>query len=308
MPDAPGAIVSTDQHTLAAIFERSGVGLHTGQQTRVRVHPAPAGRGRYFVRSDVMDLAEVSGAEIPASVDSVSQTESSTELAKGALRVRTVEHLLAALMGMGIDNARIEIDGSEVPILDGSAQGWVGAIAATGSVNQGVPRRLCQLSAPVFVQKEDAFVIALPAPALRLSYAIDFCQPIIGQQWWSGTLSDFFTQIAPARTFGFVEQIELLQARGLIKGGSLENALVCSPQAWLNPPLRFANEPVRHKILDLMGDLSLVGALPQAHVLAYKASHHLHVQLARCLTQTETRDPLKSVSLRNPSVPLTTFC
>ncbi len=283
MPDVPGASGSDCQHTLAAAFEQAGVGLHTGTVTRVRVQPALADQGRYFVRTDV-------GIKIPAHVDAVCQTQLSTELGWGDSRVKTVEHLLAALVGLGIDNARIEIDGPEVPLLDGSAQDWVAAIAAVGRRAQAVPRRILKLAAPVVVRATDAFVIALPAPFLRVSYAIDFSQPVIGQQWWSGDLSDFATQVAPARTFGFAEQIESLRARGLIKGGSLENALVCTPQAWLNPPLRFTNEPVRHKILDLLGDLSLVGALPQAHVLAYKASHSLHVQLAQCLAQTATTD------------------
>lgn len=273
------------QQTLASAFERSGMGLHSGQATRVRVLPADPGQGRYFVRTDLPDTAK-----IPARVEAVSQTTLSTELAQGNHRVRTVEHLLAALAGMGIDNARIEIDGPETPLLDGSAQSWVEGIVATGIAIQKAERSVRSLAVPVFVQQGDAFVNALPAPKIRFSYGIDFDLPAIGNQWhsWSPSQTphpdvDFATQIAPARTFGLADQIEHLRASGLIKGGSLDNALVCSQSGWLNPPLRFPNEPVRHKLLDLMGDLSLLGTVPHMHVLAYKASHHLHVQLAKKL-------------------------
>jgi UDP-3-O-[3-hydroxymyristoyl] N-acetylglucosamine deacetylase len=194
-----------------------------------------------------------------------------------------VEHLLAALAGMGVDNARIEIDGAEVPLLDGSAREWVEAIAQSGLVAQSDPRPVHMLKEPIWVHQGDAFVAAMPAPALRFTYGIDFDLPAIGNQWysWTPAQESFAEAIAPARTFGLAHQIEQLQQNGLIKGGSLENALVCGTEGWLNPPLRFSNEPVRHKLLDLVGDLSLLGIFPLVHVLAYKASHSLHTQLAR---------------------------
>lgn len=272
---------SSQQHTLSTAFERSGVGLHTGLSTIVRVLPADPGQGRYFVR---VDLA--AAPRIPARVESVSQTLLSTELRQGEAQVRTVEHLLAALAGLGVDNARIELDGPEVPLLDGSAQPWVEAISQVGIVAQPAERTIRQVSQPLWVQQEDAFVAALPAAETRFSYGVDYDLPAIGQQWYSCQPAEFAAEIAPARTFGFADQIEQLRNRGLIKGGSLRNALVCSPKGWLNPPLRFANEPVRHKLLDLIGDLSLLGTLPQAHILAYKASHTLHTQLAQQLAQS----------------------
>lgn len=277
--DDPGELLP--QHTLKTAFERSGVGLHTGLTTVVRVLPADPGQGRYFVR---VDLASV--PVIPARVESVRQTLLSTELAQEEAQVRTVEHLLAALAALGVDNARIELDGPEVPLLDGSAQPWVEAISQAGLVAQPAERVIRQVSQPLWVQQEDAFVVALPAPETRFSYGVNYDLPAIGHQWYSCQLAEFALEIAPARTFGFADQIEQLRNRGLIKGGSLRNALVCSPQGWLNPPLRFANEPVRHKLLDLIGDLSLLGTLPQAHVLAYKASHTLHTQLAQQLAQS----------------------
>ncbi|NJL36063.1 MAG: UDP-3-O-acyl-N-acetylglucosamine deacetylase [Leptolyngbyaceae cyanobacterium RM2_2_4] len=275
-------LFEASQYTLATEFERSGVGLHSGVTTCVRVLPAAAGEGRYFVRVDRAGVPS-----IPARIAAVSQTLLSTELMNGEASVRTVEHLLAALAGMGVDNARIEIDGAEVPLLDGSAREWVEAIAQSGLVAQSAPRPVYTLKEPIWVHQGDAFVAALPAPTLRFTYGIDFELPAIGNQWysWTPAQESFAEAIAPARTFGLAHQIEQLRQNGLIKGGSLENALVCGTEGWLNPPLRFSNEPVRHKLLDLVGDLSLLGIFPLVHVLAYKASHSLHTQLARLVAQ-----------------------
>ncbi|MBD2448837.1 UDP-3-O-acyl-N-acetylglucosamine deacetylase [Nostoc sp. FACHB-152] len=274
------------QHTIAGEIYQSGVGLHSGITTNVRILPAQAGSGRYFVRVDLPD-----GPIIPAQIAAVNQTVLSTQLDKAEISVRTVEHLLASLAGMGVNNARIEIDGPEVPLLDGSAQIWADSIAQVGLKPQPIPENSVNLviKDPIWVYQEDAFVCALPAPETRFSYGIDFDLPAIGNQWHSWLLvadvetaaASFAAEIAPARTFGLLHQIEYLQQTGLIKGGSLDNALVCGPDGWLNPPLRFANEPVRHKMLDLVGDLSLLGIFPQAHFLAYKASHNLHIQLAQ---------------------------
>lgn len=360
-------------YTLGGNFERSGVGLHSGILTTVRVLPAAVGEGRYFVRVDLPGMPVV-----PARVEAVRDTVLSTELGTllkddsnasytslltppadvpnvalseasrrvyadagssrslGVTRsqtqehfvsaatspsqdasVRTVEHLLAALAGSGVDNARIEIDGPEVPLLDGSARVWVEAIREVGVVRQGdagnedstltqgredalnfsthtgvslylpLPVSSFVLQEPIWVYQGDAFVAALPSPKLRFTYGIDFELPAIGNQWhsWTPEQGNFAEEIAPARTFGLAHQVEALRDRGLIKGGSLENALVCDRSGWLNPPLRFSNEPVRHKLLDLVGDLSLLGTYPVAHFLAYKASHNLHIQLAKKLVQ-----------------------
>ncbi|MEQ9487181.1 UDP-3-O-acyl-N-acetylglucosamine deacetylase [Coleofasciculus sp. F4-SAH-05] len=286
-------------YTLGAAFERSGIGLHSGITTTVGVLPAVAGMGRYFVRVDLPGKPV-----IPARVEAVSTTMLSTQLRAGngetsadsEVTVRTVEHLLAALAGSGVDDACIEIDGSELPLLDGSALAWVKAIQEVGIVESEHPQNSSHLSPlfspmfvgePIWVCRDDAFVAALPAPMTRFTYGIDFENPAIGNQWhsWTPGHEHFADAIAPARTFGLANQVDQLRDRGLIKGGSLENALVCDDQGWLNPPLRFSNEPVRHKLLDLVGDLSLLGKFPVAHVLAYKASHTLHIQLARLLAQ-----------------------
>lgn len=305
------------QQTLAGQVQVTGVGLHLGQQTTVNLMPAKSGEGRYFVRTDLAKSGQ-SEVKIPADASAVVQTRLSTEL--GVLQpsqsqspqanpssqsdfshtashttshtVRTVEHLLAALVALETDNVRIEIDGPELPLLDGSAKGWMDAIASTGITSQSAQKltRL-PLSSPLTVHEDDAWVAAFPSTHLRFSYGIDFDLAAIGNQWHSwtptnGQFADSFAEaIAPARTFGLAHQIDYLRAQGLIKGGSLENALVCGPDGWLNPPLRFDNEPARHKMLDLIGDLGLLGSLPQAHYVAYKASHALHVALAKQLAK-----------------------
>lgn len=269
--------------TFEKYLEISGVGLHSGATVKVRILPAAPGAGRYFVRVDLPEKPVIT-----AEVASVKTTTLSTELAKGEATVRTVEHLLAALVATGVEDARIEITAPELPLLDGSAQEWVAAILKcklgeeSTEAFESVTAQLPTLSEPVWVRAEDAFVAAIPAEITRFTYGIDFEYPAIGNQWysWNPVTESFAKAIAPARTFGLAEQVEQLRSLGLIKGGTLDNALVCSKEGWLNPPLRFANEPVRHKILDLVGDLSLLGKIPVAHFLAYKASHKLHVQLA----------------------------
>ena len=272
---------SAHQQTLATAVGQSGVGLHSGCQTQVQLLPAPPDQGRCFVRTDLPGAPAIA-----ATVNAVHQTLLSTELQAGDASVRTVEHLLAALAAMGIDNVTIAIDGGEVPLLDGSALPWVELIQQAGVQPQTAAPPPVSVTEPIWVRQGDAFVAALPAPALRFTYGIDFSVPAIGNQWFSwapGTEADFAQAVAPARTFGLADQIDQLRASGLIQGGSLENALVCDHDRWLNPPLRFENEPARHKMLDLMGDLSLLGRFPSAHFIAYKASHRLHGQLAEAI-------------------------
>lgn len=256
-------------------FQLSGVGLHSGKVSTAKLFPEEKGKGRYFVRVDLPDMPS-----IPATIDSVDTTLLSTELAVGEAKVRTVEHLLSSLCACGVDDVRIEIDGAEVPLLDGSAQLWCDRLY-TGENSFSASNY--SISEPIWVRKKDGFVAALPAEKMSFSYGIDFPYQVIQNQWftWYPDRETFISAIAPARTFGFAEQIEYLQSQGLIKGGNLSNALVCSHDGWVNPPLRFSNEPVRHKILDLIGDLSLLGTIPTAHYLAYKASHELHTQLVR---------------------------
>ncbi len=272
------------QQTIAAPFSLSGVGLHSGEQVSVTVQPAPIDSGRYFVLGD---------AQIPANTTVVSASQLSTELRQQGAGVRTVEHLLAALFGMGVHNARIHTDRPEMPILDGSALPWVEAIAKVGVTPQVEGDRLMPLTQAITVSKGDSFVTAIPADTLRFTYGIEFPSQAIGEQWFSWSpdvdhFSDQFQQeVAPARTFTLSAYIDQMRAAGLIKGGSLDNAIVCDGDRWINPPLRFDNEPCRHKLLDLIGDLSLLGFLPRAHILAYKASHNLHAEFALALAKQQ---------------------
>lgn len=277
------------QQTIAQSFYCSGVGLHSGKEVTVTVKPLSANQGRYFVRTDLPEQPI-----IPATLTAVNGTQMSTQLGTDHASVRTVEHLLSALIGQGVDNVRIEINGSELPLLDGSAKTWVEKIREVGLAScDTMQAKPLTLNTPVWVQEKDMIVAGFPAEETRLSYGIDFPVSAIGQQWysWYPERESYDRAIAPARTFVLASQVEALQNAGLIKGGSLENALVCNEQGWLNPPLRFANEPVRHKLLDLVGDLSLLGRLPQAHIFAYKASHQLHIRFAKHLAeQTRTMD------------------
>lgn len=274
-------LINEMTNILKTAFELSGVGLHSGVSTTVKVIPGEVGQGRYFVRIDLPN-----NPIIPAHISTVSQTTLSTELAVEEAKVRTVEHLLAALSANGIEDARIEIDGAEVPLLDGSAKLWTEAIAESGIEPSSVKsQNLPELDTPIWIRENDSFVAAIPATETRFTYGIDFPYKAIANQWhsWHPATEDFAQEIAPARTFALAEQIEQLQQAGLIKGGNLDNALVCSETGWLNPPLRFTNEPARHKLLDLVGDMSLLGSFPNVHFLAYKGSHKLHIQLARQL-------------------------
>jgi UDP-3-O-[3-hydroxymyristoyl] N-acetylglucosamine deacetylase len=265
--------------TLAAPVERSGVGLHSGGVSRVRLEPSeqPGFRvGWLDAPQEPLQLLQPS---------QVFETQLCTALKLDQRRLATVEHLLAALAGVGLTAVTLLVEGDEIPLLDGSAQPWVEAIAEAGL--QGLGRRPVSepLSRPITLQQGQSFVTALPSDRLRLAAAIEFPQAAIGRQFFSVELTPeaFVRDIAPARTFGFREQVEQLRAAGLIQGGALDNALVCDGDHWLNPPLRFADEPVRHKLLDLLGDLALAG-LPQAQVFAFRGSHGLHTALAAALT------------------------
>jgi UDP-3-O-[3-hydroxymyristoyl] N-acetylglucosamine deacetylase len=265
--------------TLAAPVERSGVGLHSGGVSRVRLEPSeqPGFRvGWLDAPQEPLQLLQPS---------QVFETQLCTALKLDQRRLATVEHLLAALAGVGLTAVTLLVEGDEIPLLDGSAQPWVEAIAEAGLQGLGSRPVSEPLSRPITLQQGQSFVTALPSDRLRLAAAIEFPQAAIGRQFFSVELTPeaFVRDIAPARTFGFREQVEQLRAAGLIQGGALDNALVCDGDHWLNPPLRFADEPVRHKLLDLLGDLALAG-LPQAQVFAFRGSHGLHTALAAALT------------------------
>jgi UDP-3-O-[3-hydroxymyristoyl] N-acetylglucosamine deacetylase len=264
--------------TLAVPVERSGVGLHSGSPCRVRLEPSDRpGFWLGWLDQPGAGLTRLHPAQ-------VCETRLCTALQLDQRRLATVEHLLAALAGVGLSQVTILVEGGEVPLLDGSGLPWVEAIAEAGLCALGEREPLQELAAPITLQQGQSFVTALPSAQPWIGAAIEFSQPAIGRQLFSLELTPrrFVEEIAPARTFGFREQVEQLQAAGLIKGGDLNNALVCDGRQWLNPPLRFEQEPVRHKLLDLLGDLALVG-VPRAQVFAFRGSHGLHTALASAL-------------------------
>ena len=264
--------------TLIRSVERSGVGLHHGRESTVMLLPCE--RPGIFMSFD-----QDTDSPIRLRPDQVRDSQLCTTLDLGERRVATVEHLLAALAGCGVSHVEIRLKGDEIPLLDGSALGWVEAIAEAGLSPAASPRPdPPQLEQTLVRHRGSSVITATPAEHFTLVGVIDFPQRAIGRQQFALALTPerFVEQIAPARTFGFRDQVEQLRAAGLIQGGALDNALVCDGDGWLNPPLRFPDEPVRHKLLDLIGDLALVG-FPQAQVLVYRGSHGLHTELAAAL-------------------------
>jgi UDP-3-O-[3-hydroxymyristoyl] N-acetylglucosamine deacetylase len=256
------------QTTLRDTIEFEGIGLHTGLAARVRVRPATAGSGLSFRLDGTVT--------IPAHADFVTDTRRATVLGSGGHTVSTVEHLLSALAGMGVDNALIDVEGPEIPVLDGSALPFAQAIAAAGTTSLGEPRRRYVPAAPTYFRDGDKLLIVLPAAGFRVKLAVAYDAPV-GAQFFDGevTPETYLREIAPARTFGFAHEVEALRKAGLARGGTLENAVVFAPDGPMQP-LRFPDEPVRHKALDLIGDFALLGAWPQAEIVAIKGGHELH--------------------------------
>jgi UDP-3-O-[3-hydroxymyristoyl] N-acetylglucosamine deacetylase len=249
--------------------------LHTGRPARVRVLPAPADSGLRF---------RLAGAvEFPAHPDYVVDTRRATVLGLGEHRVSTVEHLLSALCGSGVTNALIDVEGPEIPASDGSALEFVTAIDAAGIVEQPRPQRRNVVREPHVFRDGDKLLAVVPAPAFRVRMTIDFPPPV-GSQYvdFDSTSAAYRSAVAPNRTFGFRHEVEALLERGLAMGGSLDNAVVFDVDGPM-APLRAADEPVRHKVLDLIGDFALLGAYPQCEVIAIKSGHALHFEAVRAL-------------------------
>ena len=271
------------QHTLAGDITCVGRGLHSGHRTSMRLRPAPPGTGIRFLRMDV----DAGQRVVTAHWRNVVESELCTVIAnEHGVTVRTVEHLLAALRGCEIDNAVVELEGPEVPIMDGSAAPFVSLLQRTGSVPQPAARRALYIRQPVTVSNGDRYAMLLPDPQAQITVEIDFPNPVIGRQRYSMTLDPvtFAREIAPARTFGFAHDVRALQARGIALGGSLRSAILVDEQRVVNEEgLRFPDEFVRHKLLDCVGDLSLLGLPVIGHLVAYKPGHQLCHQLLRAV-------------------------
>ena len=291
------------QQTLLKTYDFEGKGLHTGKYAHVTLRPAPADTGIVFVRTDL------GGLRVPALAENVSSTSRSTTISCGKASVGTIEHLMSAFTGLGVDNAIVEIDNKEMPILDGSARFYAEAISADGLQEQDAERRWLTFDHEIRIEnkKTGSYIVITPSEEPSVQLTIDFNSRVLGVQtvtWTPGT--DFSTEIAPCRTFCFLHEVQLLATLGLVKGGDVENAIIVvekpisekalrrlarrfgqpllsvTPEGYLsNLTLRFSDECGRHKLLDLLGDLRLAGAFLKARVVAYKPGHALNTEAAR---------------------------
>ncbi|MCX5887207.1 MAG: UDP-3-O-acyl-N-acetylglucosamine deacetylase [Proteobacteria bacterium] len=267
------------QRTIKNEASISGIGLHTGKEVMVTLKPSPPDSGITFVRIDANPPCE-----IEANISRVVDARLATTLGKDGVTISTTEHLLGAIYGLGIDNLLIEIDSPEIPIMDGSAAPFVDLIKATGIEEQGVPREFIKILRPLKVSAEDAEISLMPSREFRITYTIDFNHQLIANQSCRVHFSQatFEREIGSARTFGLLKDLQALKTNGLAKGGSVDNAIVVGDEYILNEEgLRFPEEFVRHKVLDLIGDTALLGKPLIGHIIAHKSGHHLHHQLIR---------------------------
>jgi UDP-3-O-[3-hydroxymyristoyl] N-acetylglucosamine deacetylase len=264
------------QTTLALPVETHGIGLHTAVPVQVRILPAPPDTGYIFRRTDL------GGFEIPASVEFIAHCSYATTLMRTGVMLSTVEHLLAALSGMQVDNAYIEVDNLELPIMDGSSEAFIEMIEKAGVIEQPVVRKALLVREEVTIEQGVRRISIKPSDSFEVDCMVDFQHPMIGKQQFQFVLTDgsFGREIASARTFGFTAEIEALRRANLIRGGSLENAIVLTPEGMLNDTtLRFPDEFVRHKILDIIGDLALLGMPILGRIQAERSGHILHASL-----------------------------
>lgn len=272
------------QTTLASSIEMSGVGLHTGVEVNMRLRPAPENTGYIFVRTDLDNF------EIPASVEYISHCAYATTLMRQGVVLSTCEHLLSALRGAGVDNCFIDLDSIEIPIMDGSSEDFIDLIAKAGIVEQPAPRRVLRVLERVEFEQGDRRMSIAPAKSYEIDCVIDFQHPFIERQTFHFVFENrsFGKEIASARTFGFAHEIDMLRKANLALGGSLDNAIVLTPNGMLNKtPLRFPDEFVRHKILDIIGDFALLGMPLEAKITAHKTGHSVHASLMSKLLKAE---------------------
>ncbi len=265
------------QRTLRNQVACTGIGLHSGEKTNIVIRPAPSNTGILFVRSDLAGRPK-----IKAQFDQVVDTMLATTLGSNGCRVSTVEHLMAAFYGLGIDNAVVEVDGPEVPIMDGSSAPFVFLIKSVGIREQNSPKKFIVIKKRFELKDGNRSVCLKPSKELRITYLIDFPHPMLRKQEYTLSFSggDFVREISKARTFGFLKDIQMMKENGLARGGSLDNAIVLDDFKVINDDgLRFKDEFVRHKILDFIGDLSLIGSPVIGHFVIKKSGHFLNHQM-----------------------------
>jgi UDP-3-O-[3-hydroxymyristoyl] N-acetylglucosamine deacetylase/3-hydroxyacyl-[acyl-carrier-protein] dehydratase len=266
------------QRTIASESSFSGIGLHTGNLTTITFKPAPPNSGITFYRADLPNRPA-----IKADIDHVVDVSRGTTIGLNGAKVHTVEHVLAAIAGLGIDNVDIEVDANEVPVGDGSSIPFMAALKRAGFQEQDAEREYITVDQPVYYRHDDVTLSVLPADELRITMTIAYDHVAIGTQYasFSVTPESFEKEIAPARTYCFLRDVRMLQEQGLIRGGSLENAVVIGDDEILNDDLRFPDEFVRHKILDLLGDMYLLGRPVKGHVVGVKSGHAMHVKFSQ---------------------------
>jgi UDP-3-O-[3-hydroxymyristoyl] N-acetylglucosamine deacetylase len=272
------------EQTINGAVECQGVGLHSGAPVSMRILPAPAGAGVVFRRVDL------DGFEIEATGRNVARVSYATSLMKKGVLISTTEHVLSALIGVGIDNAVVELDNLELPILDGSAKPFVDAILKVGIRKQRRQRTYLRIRRELEVREGNKFIAVYPADTYSVSYTINFPHPLIGKETFRVELSNgnYLREIAPARTFGSRKEEKAMRAMGLIRGASRENCIVLTNDGVENPPLRFRDEFVRHKVLDLIGDLALAGKQILGNIVADRAGHAMHTALVSRLLRDKS--------------------
>jgi UDP-3-O-[3-hydroxymyristoyl] N-acetylglucosamine deacetylase len=272
------------QNTLAKSIKTNGIGLHTGVEVNMTLKPAPENTGYIFVRTDLDNF------EIPASAEYISHCSYATTLLRKGVMLSTCEHLLSALRGVGIDNSFIELDNIEIPIMDGSSENFIELIEKAGIRQQTASRRYFKVLKKVEFVQNDRKMSVEPSDKFEIECLIDFPHPFINTQTFSFILDNgsFGREIASARTFGFTQEIEMLRKANLAQGGSLDNAIVLTDEGMLNEhPLRFKDEFVRHKILDIIGDFALLGMPMLGKITAEKSGHAIHASMMSKLLKTE---------------------
>lgn len=278
------AMTNPYQNTLSRAFSCRGIGLHSGRLANMTINPAAANSGIRFVRTDLPD-----SGSLPAFMNRVTDTRLATTIAEGDITVATTEHLLAALTGMGVDNAIVALDSAEVPIMDGSSAPFAELIQAAGIRQQRSYRRLVKITRKISFQAGDRNIHIQPYDGFKITAEIDFNHDLIKGQLFSiePERGNFRQEIAAARTFGFIDEVQKLQENGLAMGASLDNAVGLDHSGVLNRDgLRYKNEFVRHKILDIIGDLTLLGCPLLGHVIAYKSGHSQHIALLKAIAAT----------------------
>ena len=274
----------TQEQTIRTTAECSGIGLHSGAPVSLRILPAPPGTGIVFRRTDL------EGFEIEAISRNVARVSYATSLMKKGVLISTTEHILSAFIGMGIDNAIVELDNLELPILDGSARPFVERIQKAGIRKQRRPRKYLKIRRELEMREGNKFIAVYPANSYSVSYSINFPHPLIGKETLQVTLSNgsYLRHIAAARTFGSRQDEQAMRNMGLIRGASRENCIVLTRDGVENGPLRFPDEFVRHKVLDLVGDLALLGKQILGNVVADRAGHAMHTALVSRILRDKT--------------------